>query len=96
MEDKNFSQENLKDDPPPIFKNWNQMYITVLVIHALDHFCILHVYKNLFLKYPKQLKNHPHAYSRLDHNVDHPSRNRFLRRLENTQCHQRKKLPVRG
>lgn len=34
MEDNNLSQGNLKDDPPPIFKNWNQMYIMVLVLHA--------------------------------------------------------------
>ena len=35
MDDKNTAQENLNDDSPPIFKNWNQMYITVLVLHAL-------------------------------------------------------------
>lgn len=28
-------QKKLNDDPPPIFKNWNQMYVMVLLIHAL-------------------------------------------------------------
>jgi hypothetical protein len=32
MEEKN---NILNDDHPPIFKSWNQMYIMVLVLHAL-------------------------------------------------------------
>jgi hypothetical protein len=32
MEEKN---DILNDDPPRIFKSWNQMYVLVLVLHAL-------------------------------------------------------------
>jgi hypothetical protein len=38
MEENSNTENNLYDDPPPIFKNWNQMYIIVLLIHALTIF----------------------------------------------------------
>jgi len=34
MEENDITQNNLRDDPPPIFKNWTQMYVMVLVLHA--------------------------------------------------------------
>ena len=34
MDEKYTTQNNLNEDPPPIFKSWSQMYVMVLLIHA--------------------------------------------------------------
>ena len=35
MDDLQRNRPEAADDPPPIFKTWNQMYLFVLICHAL-------------------------------------------------------------